>query len=97
MLAAKYTPPDKDVEDYYKRNVSARFTHPDEVHARHILIAVPAGATDKEKAAAKAKAEDVLKQAQAKALTSQSWRRSIRRIHRTSSRAATSAPSAAAR
>src|SRR6202162_494916 len=66
VLAAKYTPPDKDVEDYYKRNASTRFVHPDEVHARHILIAVPAGASDKEKAAAKAKAEDVLKQAQAK-------------------------------
>ena len=66
VLAAKYTPPDKEVEDYYKRNASTRFTHPDQVHARHILIAVPAGASDKEKAAAKAKAEDVLKQAQAK-------------------------------
>jgi peptidyl-prolyl cis-trans isomerase D len=66
VLAAKYTPPDKEVEDYYKRNASARFVHPDEVHARHILIAVPAGASDKEKATAKAKAEDVLKQAQAK-------------------------------
>ena len=64
ILAAKYTPPDKEVEDYYKRNAATRFKHDDEVHARHILIAVPAGATDKEKAAAKAKALDVLKQAQ---------------------------------
>ena len=53
VLAAKYTPPDKDVEDYYKRNASTRFKHPDQVHARHILISVPAGASDKEKAAAK--------------------------------------------
>ncbi len=66
VLAAKYTPPDKEVEDYYKRNADTRFKHPEEVHARHILISVPAGASDKEKAAAKAKAEDVLKQAQAK-------------------------------
>ncbi|MFZ2064249.1 MAG: SurA N-terminal domain-containing protein [Candidatus Binatus sp.] len=66
VLAAKYTPPDSEIEDYYKRNAVARFKHPEEVHARHILIAVPAGASDKEKAAAKAKAEDVLKQAQAK-------------------------------
>ncbi|MGC2495397.1 SurA N-terminal domain-containing protein [Candidatus Binatus sp.] len=66
VLAAKYTPPDSEIEDYYKRNADARFKHPEEVHARHILIAVPAGASDKEKAAAKAKAEDVLKQAQAK-------------------------------
>ena len=65
VLAAKYTPPDRDVEDYYKRNAKDRFTHPDEVHAQHILISVPAGASDKEKAAAKAKALEVLKQAQA--------------------------------
>ena len=65
-LAAKYTPSDKEVEDYYKRNAKTRFTHADEVHARHILISLPAGATDKEKSAAKAKALDVLKQAQAK-------------------------------
>jgi peptidyl-prolyl cis-trans isomerase D len=65
-LAAKYTPSDKEVEDYYKRNAKTRFTHADEVHARHILISVLEGATDKEKAAAKAKGLDVLKQAQAK-------------------------------
>jgi peptidyl-prolyl cis-trans isomerase D len=65
-MAAKYTPSDKEVEDYYKRNAKGRFTHADEVHARHILISVPAGASDNEKAAAKAKALDVLKQAQAK-------------------------------
>jgi len=64
VLAAKYTPSDKEVEDFYKRNAGTRFKHADEVHARHILIAVPAGASDKEKAAAKAKALDVLKQAQ---------------------------------
>jgi peptidyl-prolyl cis-trans isomerase D len=64
VLAAKYAPSDKEVEDFYKRNASTRFKHADEVHARHILIAVPAGASDKEKAAAKAKALDVLKQAQ---------------------------------
>jgi peptidyl-prolyl cis-trans isomerase D len=66
VLAAKYTPADSEIEDYYKRNADARFKHPEEVHARHILISVPAGASDKEKAAAKAKAEDVLKQAHAK-------------------------------
>ncbi|HSZ23570.1 MAG TPA: SurA N-terminal domain-containing protein, partial [Candidatus Sulfotelmatobacter sp.] len=66
VLAAKYTPPDKEVEDFYKRNAGTRFKHPEEVHARHILISVPSGASDTEKAAAKAKAEDVQKQAQAK-------------------------------
>jgi peptidyl-prolyl cis-trans isomerase D len=66
LLAAKYTPTDKEVEAYYKRDAKTRFTHPDQVHARHILISVPAGATDKEKSVAAAKALDVLKQAQAK-------------------------------
>jgi peptidyl-prolyl cis-trans isomerase D len=64
VLAARYTPTDKEIQDYYNRNGSTRFKHPDEVHARHILIAVQPGSTDKEKAAAKAKAIDVLKQAQ---------------------------------
>jgi len=64
VLGAKYTPPDKEIQGYYNRNAKTRFTHPDQVHARHILIEVPSGATDKEKAAAKTKALDVLKQAQ---------------------------------
>jgi peptidyl-prolyl cis-trans isomerase D len=66
VLAAKYTPSDKEIQDYYDRNAKTRFSHPDQVHARHILIAVQAGASDKEKAAARAKALDVLSQAQAK-------------------------------
>ncbi len=64
VLGAKYTPPDKEIQAYYNRNAKTRFAHLDQVHARHILIAVPAGASDKEKAAAKTKALDVLKQAQ---------------------------------
>lgn len=64
-LAAAYAPSDKEVEDYYKANLKSRFTHPDLVRAQHILISVPAGATPAEKAAAKAKAEDVLKQLKA--------------------------------
>ncbi len=63
-LAAKYTPTDKEILDYYNRNLKTAFTHPEQVHARHILLAVPAGANDSEKAAAKAKALEVLKQAQ---------------------------------
>ena len=64
-LAAKYTPTDKEIQDYYKNNLKGAFSHPEQAHARHILIAVPAGATDAERAKAKLKAEDVLKQAQA--------------------------------
>jgi len=65
-LAARFTPSDKDIEDYYKTNLKSRFTHPDTVHAQHILVAVPDGASEHEKAAAKAKAGDILKQVQAK-------------------------------
>lgn len=64
-LAAGYAPTDKEIQDYYNRNLKSVFAHPDQVHARHILLAVPAGATDAEKATAKAKAIEVLKQAQA--------------------------------
>lgn len=64
ILAAKVSPSDKDIEDYYKSNLRNRYTHPDEVHARHILIEVPSGATTDEKAKAKAKAEGILKQLQ---------------------------------
>jgi peptidyl-prolyl cis-trans isomerase D len=62
-LAAKYVPTDKEIQDYYKHNSKTEFTHPDQVHARHILFSVPAGANDSEKAAAKDKATEVLKQA----------------------------------
>src|SRR5579885_2213345 len=65
MLAASYAPNDKEIEDYYKRNLKSRFTHPDLVHARHILVSVPAAATTAEKAAAKAKADDIVKQLKA--------------------------------
>ncbi len=65
VLAARITPSDKEIEDYYKANLKSGFTHPEQVHARHILISVPAGATQKEKDTAKARAEDVLKQARA--------------------------------
>ena len=64
VLAAKVFPSDKDIEDYYKSNLRKLYTHPDEVHARHILIKVDAGASEDEKAKAKAKAEDILKQLQ---------------------------------
>ena len=62
-LAAKYVPTDKEIQDYYDHNSKTVFTHPEQVHARHILFAVPAGANDSEKAAAKNKATEVLKQA----------------------------------
>ena len=50
---------DKEIKDFYDAN-SAKFQSDEQRHASHILIA--AGTTDKEKAAAKAKATDVLAQ-----------------------------------
>lgn len=62
LLAAKVTPSDKEIEDYYKDNQKKLFSHPDEVHARHILFEVASGATEQQKAKAKEKAEDMMKQ-----------------------------------
>jgi peptidyl-prolyl cis-trans isomerase D len=63
MMAAKFTPSDWDINTYYKDHLKSTFTHPEEAHARHILVAVPAGATPAEKEAAHKKALDILKQA----------------------------------
>ncbi|MGH7813616.1 MAG: SurA N-terminal domain-containing protein [Candidatus Binataceae bacterium] len=60
VMAARYAPTDAEIKDYYNRNRDTRFTHPEEAHASHILIAVPAGATAAQKAKAKATAEMVL-------------------------------------
>jgi peptidyl-prolyl cis-trans isomerase D len=59
LLAANTTPSADDIESYYERNLN-EFTHPAEVRARHILISVPPNATPQEKAAAQAKAEQIL-------------------------------------
>jgi len=64
ILAARYAPTDKDVQDYYNSNLKSLYTHPDEAHAHHILIEVQPGATEQQKATAKAKAEGILKQLQ---------------------------------
>ena len=50
---------DKEIKDFYDAN-SAKFQGDEQRHASHILIS--RGTTDKDKAAAKAKAEDVLAQ-----------------------------------
>ena len=64
-LAGKINPSEKEIQNYYNRQRDAALTHPEQVRARHILIAVPADATPAQKAAAKAKAEDLLKQIKA--------------------------------
>jgi len=52
---------DSDVQAYYNQH-QAQFQVKEQVKVRHILIAVPSGADSKADAAAKAKAEDLLKQ-----------------------------------
>jgi peptidyl-prolyl cis-trans isomerase D len=64
QLAAKVNPSDKEIRNYYNRQRDSGLTHPEQVRARHILIAVPLDATAIQKAAAKAKADDLLKQIQ---------------------------------
>ncbi len=54
-------PSDADVQAYYNAHLSD-YQVPEEVKTRHILISVPRGADAKTDAAAKAKAEDLLKQ-----------------------------------
>jgi peptidyl-prolyl cis-trans isomerase D len=55
---------DAEVQDYYNQHL-AQYQVKEQVKTRHILISVPEGADAKTDAAAKAKAEDVLKQVKA--------------------------------
>jgi peptidyl-prolyl cis-trans isomerase D len=57
-------PSQQQIQAYYDQHKS-EFETQDQARSRHILISVPAGADPKTDAAAKAKAEDVLKQLQA--------------------------------
>jgi peptidyl-prolyl cis-trans isomerase C len=53
-----------DISGFYEKNPD-KFQQPEAVHASHVLITVAEGAAPAVKAAARAKAEDVLKQARA--------------------------------
>jgi peptidyl-prolyl cis-trans isomerase D len=64
-LAGKVNPSEKDIQNYYNLHRDSLLTHPEEVRARHILIAVAPDATPAQKAAAKAKAEELVKQIKA--------------------------------
>ncbi len=57
-------PTDAELQSYYDAH-KAQYTVKEQVKARHILFSVPAGSDAKTDAAAKAKAEDVLKQIKA--------------------------------
>ena len=54
-------PTEQEIQQYYTSHLS-EFSAPEQARARHILIKVPAGADAKTDAAAKAKAEGILKQ-----------------------------------
>jgi peptidyl-prolyl cis-trans isomerase C len=60
-VSAKVSVQDGDVSTFYQQNLE-RFKQGESVHASHILIGVPQGATPEQKAAAKAKATAALKQ-----------------------------------
>jgi peptidyl-prolyl cis-trans isomerase D len=64
-LASSEMPSDQQIQDYYDQNLKTEFTHPAQVRARHILLGVNPGADSTEKAAAKAKAQDILNKVKA--------------------------------
>ena len=59
-FAALAAPSENEVKAYYDEHRDDRFTAPEEVRARHILIKLPPAADEKARAAARTKAEDVL-------------------------------------
>ncbi len=59
-LAPKEPPADTSIEEYYEQNLKTEFSHPAKIHVRHILIQVAPDASAAEKAAAKAKAQDLM-------------------------------------
>lgn len=63
-ISSKVSVKPEDVEAFYKANQD-HFQQPERVRASHILIQVPKGADAATKAKARAKAEDLLKQARA--------------------------------
>jgi peptidyl-prolyl cis-trans isomerase C len=60
-MGSKKKPTDKEIMAFYKKNKD-KFMMPETARARHILIKIEPGDTDKVKAEKKAKAEDLRKQ-----------------------------------
>jgi peptidyl-prolyl cis-trans isomerase D len=60
-LAGSAMPTDEEIQEYYEQNLKTAFTHPAQVRARHILLGVGPGASSAERAAARSKADDILK------------------------------------
>lgn len=63
VIAPKQTVSDAEVKEFYDKNPET-FTQPEQARASHILITVPAGASDADKQKARATAEGLLKQLQ---------------------------------
>jgi peptidyl-prolyl cis-trans isomerase D len=57
LIAEKVSPSDTEIENYYNRFRQSRFTHPDRVRARHILVSAPEGAGAERRNQARAEAE----------------------------------------
>src|SRR5262249_29681370 len=53
-------PSPSQIEAFYEAHKTDRFTKPEELHARHILVRVAPGASDAARAAARKKADDLL-------------------------------------
>jgi peptidyl-prolyl cis-trans isomerase D len=64
-LAPKEPPADTAIADFYEQNQKALFSHPQQIHARHILLRVDPDATPAVKAAAKAQAQHLLQKIKA--------------------------------
>lgn len=56
---------DEEVTEFYEQEKDSRFSAPEEIRARHILVKLPAGVGDDAKAAARKEAEDLLAQVHA--------------------------------
>ncbi len=61
-LGEKVNSSDKEIADFYRRNLKTLFTYPERVRARHILIAAAPDAPEKDRQQARAKAEKILDQ-----------------------------------
>src|SRR5437016_4347723 len=59
-FAARVEPTDGEIAEYYELNKEDRFTEPEQVHARHILVKVAPDATAEAREAAHKKAADLL-------------------------------------
>jgi peptidyl-prolyl cis-trans isomerase D len=60
---AQVNPTDGEIAEYYELHKDDRWNEPEQVRARHILVELPPGATDEQKAAARKKAEGILAEA----------------------------------